>query len=119
MEKVMGIGGIFLRARDPQALAAWYETVLGINPAPTDMEAKPWRTTEGPVVFAPFRADSDYFPAHQQVMLNFRVADMVAMLAQLRAARIEVFNESEMEGVGKFAHLNDPEGNAIELWEPA
>ena len=119
MERVMGIGGIFLRARNPQALSSWYETILGINPAPTDIETKPWRTTEGPVVFAPFPDDSEYFPARQQVMINFRVADMAAMLAQLRAAKIPVFNESEMEGVGRFAHLNDPEGNAIELWEPA
>jgi catechol 2,3-dioxygenase-like lactoylglutathione lyase family enzyme len=119
MEKVKGVGGIFFRATDPGALALWYEAHLGINPAPTDMEAEPWRTTEGVVVFAPFPADSDYFPARQQVMVNFRVEDMGAMLAQLRAAGIEVFNETEMEGLGKFAHLHDPEGNAIELWEPA
>ena len=119
MEKVSGIGGVFFRAKDPAALAAWYETHLGINPAPSDMEMQPWRTTEGVVVFAPFGAETDYFPADKQFMVNFRVADMDAMVAQLRAAGIEVFNETAMDGLGKFAHLHDPEGHAIELWEPA
>lgn len=119
MEKVVGVGGIFFRARDPKALSAWYAAHLGINVAPTDMEMEPWRTTEGVVVFAPFAADTDYFPAEQQAMVNFRVADMGRMLAQLRQAGIEVFNETEMEGLGRFAHIRDPEGNAVELWEPA
>lgn len=119
MEKVTGIGGIFFRAKDPKALSAWYETRLGINAAPTDMEMVPWRTTEGVVVFAPFAADTDYFPLAQQVMVNFRVADMDAMLAQLRAAGIEPFNEMRMDGIGRFAHIHDPEGHAVELWEPA
>lgn len=118
MEKVTGIGGIFFRAKDPKALSEWYEAHLGINVAPTDMEMEPWRTTEGVVVFAPFAAETDYFPADRQFMVNFRVADMSAIVAQLRAAGIEVFNETEMEGLGRFAHLHDPEGNAIELWEP-
>ena len=119
METVDGIGGIFFRAKDPEGLKAWYATNLGINPAPTDMVMEPWRTTEGVVVFAPFAEDTDYFPAEKQFMVNFRVRDMGRMLAQLRQAGIEVFNETEMEGLGKFAHLHDPEGNAIELWEPA
>lgn len=119
MEKVIGVGGIFFRAKDPATLGQWYSKHLGINPAPTDMEMEPWRTSEGVVVFAPFGKDTDYFPADKQFMVNFRVSDMAAMIAQLRAADIVVFNESEMEGLGKFAHLHDPEGNAIELWEPA
>lgn len=119
MEKVAGIGGIFFRAHDPGALSKWYEANLGINVAPTDMDMVPWRTSEGVVVFAPFAEDSDYFAADKQVMVNFRVTNMSKMLAQLRAAGIEIRNESEMEGLGKFAHLSDPEGNPIELWEPA
>ncbi|NND41557.1 MAG: VOC family protein [Silicimonas sp.] len=118
MEKVQGIGGIFFRAKDPDAMKAWYAEHLGINPAPTDMDMQPWRTTEGVVVFAPFAADTDYYPADKQVMVNFRVGDLARMVAQLRDAGIEVFNETEMEGLGKFAHLRDPEGNPIELWEP-
>ena len=119
MEKVDGRGGVFFRAKDPDALKAWYEAHLGINPAPTDMEMEPWRTSEGVVVFAPFAEDTDYFPPDKQFMVNFRVSNMAAMVAQLRDAGIDVLNESEMEGIGKFAHLRDPEGNAIELWEPA
>ena len=118
MEKVTGVGGIFFRASDPKGLSRWYETHLGINMAPTDMEMMPWRTTEGVVVFAPFDADTTYFSADKQFMVNFRVTDMNAMLAQLRAAGIEVFNETEMESIGRFAHIHDPEGNTVELWEP-
>ena len=118
MEKVTGIGGIFFRSTDPAALAAWYNDHLGVSPAPTDMETPPWVGEGGVTVFAPFAEDTDYFPAGQQMMVNFRVGDMDAMLARLRAAGIVIFNETTMEGVGRFAHLTDPEGNAIELWEP-
>lgn len=118
MEKVKGIGGVFFRANDPAALAAWYRDMLGIDPAPTDMSSPPWMADGGVTVFAPFKADTDYFPKGQQVMLNFRVGDLDAMLGQLRSNGIEPFNESTMDGVGRFAHIRDPEGNAIELWEP-
>ncbi len=118
MQKVTGIGGIFFRADDPAALAEWYETYLGVSRAPADMTTPPWTTDAGVTVFAPFARDTDYFAADRQFMVNFRVDDMDAMLAQLRAAGIEIRNEQTMEGVGRFAHLNDPEGNAIELWEP-
>lgn len=83
------------------------------------METPPWVSQAGVTVFAPFKQDTDYFRADRQFMLNFRVADMDAMLMQLRAAGIEVFNEQSMEGIGRFVHLHDPEGNPIELWEPA
>ncbi len=69
-------------------------------------------------VFGPFAADTDYFAADKTFMLNFRVADLDAMIAQLKSADIEVSHESEMEGIGRFARIHDPEGNAIELWEP-
>ena len=118
MEKVKGIGGVFIRARDPAALTAWYRDVLGVDPAPTDMETPPWIAEGGVTVFAPFAVDTEYFPRAQQVMINFRVADMDAMLAQLRAAGVEPFNETTMEGIGRFAHIHDPEDNAVELWEP-
>ncbi len=75
-------------------------------------------TEAGVTVFSPFAADTDYFPAGQQMMVNFRVSDLDAMLAQVRAAGTEPFNESTMDGIGRFAHIRDPEGNAIELWEP-
>ena len=119
MEKVRGIGGVFFRAKDPDALGEWYAKNLGVPRAPTDMETPPWVSDGGVTVFAPFAEGTDYFPASQQVMINFRVDDLEAMLAQLRAAGIEPFNEQAMEGIGRFAHIHDPEGNAIELWEPA
>jgi predicted enzyme related to lactoylglutathione lyase len=119
MEKVNEIGGVFIRAKDPTALAAWYRDMLGINLAPSDMETPAWVSEGGVTVFAPFAADTDYFPKTQQAMINFRVSDLDAMLAQLRAVGVEPFNETEMEGIGRFAHIADPEGNALELWEPA
>ena len=118
MERVKGIGGVFFRARDPAALSQWYKDMLGVDPAPSDMETPPWTTEGGVTVFAPFAEDTEYFPAERQVMINFRVADMDAMLAQLRRAGVEPFNEQTMDGIGRFAHIHDPEGNAIELWEP-
>ena len=118
MERVNGIGGVFFRAKDPAALSAWYETHLGINPAPTSMDTAPWVSQSGVTVFAPFAADTDYFPEDRSFMLNFRVGDLDAMLAQLRAADIEVEREETMDGVGRFARIHDPEGNPIELWEP-
>lgn len=119
MEKVDGIGGVFFRAKDPAALARWYETHLGINPAPTDMTMKPWVAEEGITVFSPFDEATDYFPAEHQFMLNFRVRDLDAMIAQLRAADVEIDREDVMEGVGRFARIHDPEGHPIELWQPA
>ena len=118
MAKVTGIGGVFFRARDPEALAAWYETHLGIDPAPTDMDSPVWTQAAGPTVFAPFAADTDYFPADRQVMLNFRTDDLAGLLADLKAAGIAVSHEQEMEGVGRFARIHDPEGNPVELWQP-
>ena len=118
MEKVAGVGGLFFRAKDPAALAAWYETHLGINPAPTDMEMVPWVGTGGVTVFAPFAADTDYFEADRGFMVNFRVNDLDAMLAQLRGADIAISHEQTMDGVGRFARIHDPEGNPVELWEP-
>lgn len=119
MEKVKGIGGVFIRARDPEALALWYRDHLGIDLVPKDTTGVPWVSDGGVTIFAPFAADTDYFPASQQVMINFRVSDLAAMLAQLDAAGIQPFNETAMEGIGLFAHVMDPGGNAIELWQPA
>ncbi len=118
MARVTGIGGFFFRAKDPTALAAWYETHLGINPAPTDMDSPVWMQEDGPTVFSPFAADTDYFADDRQFMLNLRVDDMDAMLGKLRSAGIAVSHEQEMEGIGRFARIHDPEGNPIELWQP-
>jgi len=119
MERVTGIGGLFFRAKDPAALAQWYQEHLGIDPVPADYGAKSWSQEAGPTVFAPFAQDSDYFGrAEQQWMLNLRVRDLEAMVEQLRAAKIAVAVDPEVYPNGRFARLHDPEGNPIELWEP-
>jgi len=119
MAKVLGIGGVFFRSKDPVAMAQWYETHLGISPAPTSMDTPPWLSEGGVTVFAPFAEDSDYFPADHRVMLNFRVDDLEALLAQLEAAGIAHSHRQEIPGLGQFARIADPEGTPIELWQPA
>lgn len=113
---VTGIGGFFFRARDPEALSAWYAQHLGVGAE----NHAPWETQAGPCVFAPFNADTDYFAADRQWMLNLRVDDLDRLLATLRAAEIAVITNPEwdMPGVGRFARIHDPEGNPIELWQP-
>ncbi|MFD1714887.1 VOC family protein [Amnibacterium flavum] len=117
MERVLGIGGYFLRASDPAALTAWYRDNLGLDSDHYGM----WQQSAGPTVFAAFEPDSDYFGSStQQTMLNFRVRDLDAMLEQLRAVGADVADEiQDMEGVGRFGWVTDPEGNRIELWQPA
>jgi predicted enzyme related to lactoylglutathione lyase len=117
MERVLGIGGYFMRAADPAALSAWYRDCLGLD---TD-ENGLWQPEAGPTVFATFESETDYFGSRaQQTMLNFRVRDLDAMLAQLRAKGVEVAEEpQEMAGVGRFGWVTDPEGNRVELWQPA
>jgi len=81
--------GLFFRARDPDALARWYADHLGIDPAPATYEQRPWWQQQGPTVFSPFPADTDYFGRPEQAWkLNLRVRDLDAMVAQLRAAGI-------------------------------
>ena len=119
MQRVIGIGGLFFRAKDPAKLAEWYKKNLGVDPAPADYNQKPWSQAAAPTVFAPFPEDSEYFAnAKKQWMLNFRVRDLDAMAAQLRAARIDIAVDPKVYPNGRFARLHDPEGNPIELWEP-
>jgi len=124
MEKVLGIGGFFFRAHDPEALAAWYEKHLGVTPVPSDYNKQPWHQEAGPTAFAPFPAGTDYWgdktsPHPQQWMINFRVGNLDAMIAQLRALGITVTPDPQTYPHGRFARLYDPEGNPIELWQPA
>lgn len=117
MAHVEALGGLFFRARDPQALAEWYARHLGVTPAPQTMEAPVWRQAEGPTIFAPFPEGSDYFPADKQFMLNFRVRDLDGLVQKLRDAGIAV-EDQPPHPAGRFARLEDPEGTPIELWEP-
>jgi glyoxylase I family protein len=120
VEKVAGIGGLFFRARDPEGLARWYATHLGVGTIPSSDGEEPWRQEAGPTAFAPFPSDTDYFGDPKQGwMVNFRVGDLDAMVTQLRAAGISVKVDPEASPIGRFASLHDPEGNPIELWQPA
>jgi len=120
MHKVTGIGGLFFRARNPAALGQWYQQHLGIDLVPADYSARPWSQEAGPTVFAPFPENSEYFgAADKHWMINFRVRALAAMVEQLRTAGIEVAVDPQIYPNGRFARLHDPEGNPIELWEPA
>lgn len=123
---VLGMGGLFFRSKDPDALNTWYREMLGVGAGcVSDPEADPnewvWQTQGGPVVFAPFKADTDYFADDKQFMVNFRVSDLDALLEKLRAADIAIITKPEWDdpSIGRFARIHDPEGNAIELWEQA
>ncbi|MCP9223663.1 VOC family protein [Erythrobacter sp. LQ02-29] len=122
---VLGIGGVFFRAHNPEALSEWYRKHLGVGPGcSADPEAAAdewmWQAQGGPVVFAPFAADTDYFAAEKQVMLNFRVDDIAGMIFALENAGIAVETRAEWDQpeTGHFARIHDPEGNPIELWQP-
>jgi predicted enzyme related to lactoylglutathione lyase len=112
-EGVAGLGGVFFRARDPEALKAWYEETLGVP-------KEELMRSDG-LVFGIFRADTDYFgPSGQAFMVNFRVASLERVLERLRAAGAAVEDKTqEQEGIGRFGWAADPEGNRFELWEPA
>lgn len=114
---VTGIGGLFFRARDPEALSAWYAEHLGVGPAG---DSWTWAQQAGPTVFMPFKAQTDYFPADRAWMLNLRVQDLDGLLRKLREAGIAVETRAEWDSpeTGRFARIHDPEGLPIELWEP-
>jgi catechol 2,3-dioxygenase-like lactoylglutathione lyase family enzyme len=122
---VLGIGGLFFRARDPDGLSAWYRDRLGVGAGCNASGAgEPgewfWQTAGGPVVFAPFKDTTDYFPADRQFMINLRVSGIDDLIASLQAADVAVETRAEWDApeTGRFARIQDPEGNVIELWEP-
>lgn len=122
---VLAIGGVFFRANDPNALTAWYDRHLGVGAGHNGTGTKTdgdwfWQVEAGPVVFAPFKAATDYWPAEKAFMLNFRVSGLSALLSSLRANGIDVETRVEWDTpeTGRFARIHDPEGNPIELWEP-
>lgn len=125
VERVTGIGGVFLKARDPKAVSAWYQEKLGLvveDGAQWSVFA--WRERGDPgrvgtTVWSLFRADSKYFaPSQATFMINYRVRNLDRMLAQLRASSVGVETKVAEEFNGKFAWVVDPEGNKVELWEP-
>ena len=120
MAKAVGFGGVFLKARDPKVLSKWYQENLGIPSQDGGTLAFDGPESTGMTVFAHFPEGTKYFgEGAQQSMLNFRVDDMDELLEQLAAAGVRIDPKREDHGYGKFAWIWDPEGNRVELWEPA
>jgi predicted enzyme related to lactoylglutathione lyase len=113
------VGGIFFKARNPKALAEWYATHLGVPFDPGQTYGTFTASAGDQTVWSIFPADTTYFaPGASPFMVNFRVRDVKAMLAQLRAGGVQVDDRVEEYDYGNFAWVTDPEGNRIELWEP-
>lgn len=122
MAKVLGIGGIFFKSKDPAALTNWYRDVIGLEVEPWGgVLLRPQAMADHPgaaTVFAPFKLDTTYFaPSTKDFMINFAVDDLDAILANCARHGVEAKVMPE-EPNGKFAHISDPEGTRIELWEP-
>lgn len=124
MKRVTGIGGIFFKSRDPKALGAWYRTHLGIEVEAWGGAAFRWKGLDNPdgvgtTAWSPFAEDTDYFaPGTAPFMINYRVEDLHALLAALRAVGVQVDERVEESEYGKFGWVIDPEGNKLELWQP-
>ncbi|AXK71219.1 VOC family protein [Lysobacter sp. TY2-98] len=122
MAGVTGIGGVFFKARDPKALGAWYRDNLGIDVQSWGGAALRWGTPENPsgtTAWSLFSADTTHFaPSDAPFMINYRVDDLDALLAALRANGCNVLDRTDDSEYGKFGWVIDPEGNKVELWEP-
>lgn len=118
---VTGVGGVFFKAKDPKALAAWYRDVLGVPVESWGGAAMHYDAPKHPPVLAwnAFPANTKYFePSTSGWMINYAVDDMDAMLARLKAKDVKIIKRDDSDPNGRFAWILDPEGNKIELWEP-
>ena len=118
MARVTGIGGIFFKGADPAGLARWYEKHLGIALDGDSMSIMRWGEPDGYTVWSLFARDDAYFGSDVPFMVNYRVDDLDALLAALRADGVAVDERTDDSEFGKFGWLTDPEGNRIELWQP-
>jgi predicted enzyme related to lactoylglutathione lyase len=118
MAAITGLGGAFLRADDPKALYAWYEKYLGLSSSEGGF-VFPREGQRADIAVSFFPRSSDYFPLHQPAMLNFQVDDLDAVLDRLIAEGVQVDPRRESYDYGRFGWFNDPEGNRVELWQPA
>jgi predicted enzyme related to lactoylglutathione lyase len=118
MERVTGIGGVFLKAQDPKTLASWYQKHLGIPFGDGLYVDFPW-TSSGHNVFSFFKSDSKYFqPADKPYMINFRVQNLKDLMVELEKEGVTIVGNMEETDYGNFGWIMDPEGNKVELWEP-
>src|SRR5438874_11907838 len=114
MEKVNGIGGLFFRARDPASLGQWYLDHLGVTLVPSNYDESPWWQEAGPTAYAPFPETTEYFGDAGKVwMINFRVHNLDARVAELRAVGVSVDVDSPRYPTCRFARLHYPAGNPI------
>jgi predicted enzyme related to lactoylglutathione lyase len=124
MKRVTGIGGIFFKAKDPEGMRAWYKTHLGVDVQDWGGAAFSWsgddgKPTGGSTIWSISAMDSStYAPSSAPFMINYRVADVDALLAALREEGCNVVGDSEDSEYGKFGWVLDPEGNKVELWQP-
>lgn len=123
MKKVTGIGGIFFKCKDPGKMKDWYKTHLGLDT--NDYGATfEWidasdSTKKGSTQWSPFAESTKYFaPSTKEFMINYRVADLEALVEELKKEGVTIVDEIESYDYGKFVHIVDMEGNKIELWEP-
>ncbi|GAB3244647.1 VOC family protein [Chitinimonas naiadis] len=119
--RVTGVGGIFFKAKDPKALAAWYRDVMGITLEKWGGAALRYDAPNHPpaLIWGTFPASTTYFaPSTAEFMINYAVDDMDAFIARLRAKDVTILKRDDSDGNGRFAWILDPEGNKIELWEP-
>lgn len=119
MERVTGIGGFFFRSKNPAELGRWYHDVLGIELPPETYDSPVWTQREGTTVFAAMGAEAGIFGGPEKTwMLNFRVRDLDAMVAQLRDHDVHVEVDPEHYPNGRFAYFTDPDGNPLQIWQP-
>ena len=121
MAQVTGIGGIFFKAEDPEALTSWYRKHLALPVDDEGVVVLWWGgEVKGSTVWAPFETDTASFewPPEKQWLINYRVDDLDEMLTQLREAGVNASEETFEDMNGRFGHCWDPEGNRIQLWQP-
>ena len=123
MKKVTGIGGIFFKSKDPEKMRAWYQEHLGLKTNPYGAVFEWYQgadsTRKGFTTWSPFKETTNYFePSSKEFMINYRVADLEALVAELKSNGVTVLDKIETYDYGKFVHILDAEGNKIELWEP-
>jgi catechol 2,3-dioxygenase-like lactoylglutathione lyase family enzyme len=118
-QRVTGIGGVFFKSRDAEALSRWYADRLGVPWKPGEGAIFRWDDPQGLTVWSAFPADTKYFdPGPAPFMINFRVKDLDALLAQLATEGVRIDPKRENHDYGRFAWIYDPDGNKIELWQP-
>ncbi len=119
MKRVVGIGGVFLKAKNPEALRVWYQTHLGIDVQDWGGTAFPWDRPDGMTVWSIFPDTAEHFaPSKAPFMVNYVVEDLHAVLVALRSEGCEVDAKVDDSDYGKFGWVMDPEGNRVELWQP-